>query len=295
MSRSAKPSYKQINWNSHSCLNTRIETGEELSNAWHYHPEIELILVKQSKGTRIVGTSMETFCNEDLVLIGKNVPHAFLHEERYLNETNPPAEAMVIQFHENFLGNDLWKLSEFKDIYNLLIRSRQGIFVSDHVKQIIIPLVEKIFAVSSIDKVIVLLEILKALAPKDAHRTLINDLHPSETTAKDERFNKILNYTYANYDERISIEDLANLANLTKESFCRYFKNEAHKTYFEFLTAFRIKKACQMIREEGKSIKEVGYSCGFDSTSNFYYQFKKIMKISPLEFKSGSMEELASY
>lgn len=293
MTRSAKPSFEQVNWNSHSCLNASIDTGENLSNAWHYHPELELILVKRSKGTRIIGTSVETFSNNDLVLIGKNLPHAFLHEERYLNETNPPAEAMVIQFYENFLGNEIWKLSEFKEIYNLLVKSRQGICVSDSGKEIIIPLIEKIFEVSSTDKVIILLEILKALTQKDFYRILVNDLYNPETTNNDERFNKILNYTYANYDERISIDDLANLANLTRESFCRYFKGEAHKTYFEFLTAIRIRKACQMIRDESKSIKEIGYSCGFESTSNFYYQFKKIMKISPLEFKSGNMQVLA--
>lgn len=289
MSRSTKPSFKQVSWNSSNCLNTRIEIGEELSNAWHYHPEIELILVRGSKGTRIVSTSMETFCGDDLLLLGKNTPHAFLHEERYLNETNPPAEAMIIQFSENFLGHELWKLSEFKQIHNLLVKSRLGLCVTSAGRALIVPLIEKLFEAASVDRVIILLEILKLLTQKGSHRTLVNDFCHAETTVNDERFNKILNYTYANYDEHISIEDMAQLVNLTKESFCRYFKGETHKTYFEFLTEFRIRKACQMIRDENKSMKEVGYSCGFDSISNFYYQFKKIMKISPLEFKSRNM------
>ncbi len=78
---------------------------------------------------------------------------------------------------------------------------------------------------------------------------------------------------------------VAKIANLTKESFCRYFKSQTGRTYMDFLTEFRINRACQMIKDNDKSVKEVGYACGFDSLSNFYYQFKKITKLSPLEFK----------
>ncbi|MGN6438878.1 MAG: helix-turn-helix domain-containing protein [Agriterribacter sp.] len=102
---------------------------------------------------------------------------------------------------------------------------------------------------------------------------------------RDKRWGEILAYTYSNYDDHITIERVAKIANLTKESFCRYFKSRARKTYMEFLTELRIKKACYMIRYEDVPVKEIGYSCGFDSLSNFYDRFKKIMKLSPLEFR----------
>ncbi|MGN6492258.1 MAG: helix-turn-helix domain-containing protein [Agriterribacter sp.] len=102
---------------------------------------------------------------------------------------------------------------------------------------------------------------------------------------RDKRLGEILAYTYSNYDDHITIEQVAKIANLTKESFCRYFKLRARKTYMEFLTELRIRRACYMIRYEDVPVKEIGYSCGFDSLSNFYDRFKKIMKLSPLEFK----------
>ncbi|MEJ0103940.1 MAG: AraC family transcriptional regulator [Bacteroidota bacterium] len=285
MLKALKPSFKQVSHSNNSCFNAKIDVGSNLSNAWHYHPEIELILIKRSGGTRIVGNSVELFGDNDLVLIGRNTPHAFLHDEKCQEHRNGQPQAMVIQFNENFLGNDFLKLPELKEVHEVLIKSRHGLSITESGKQEIIPLFERIFKAPSFDGIILLLEILRKISAANSHRVLVsNKFHPYQATINDQRFNSILDYTYENYDEHISIRDVAKIANLTKESFCRYFKTQVNKTYVEFLTEYRINRACQMIKDGEKSIKEIGYSCGFDSLSNFYYQFKKITKVSPLEF-----------
>ena len=294
MPKEMKPSFKQVPWIHNSCFHAKIDTGSSLSNAWHYHPELELILIQRSGGTRIVGNSVETFGDNDLVLIGKDTPHAFLHEERYLNEKESPARAMVIQFCEDFLGSELLKLPEFRTIHQMLIDSRQGLGITDSARERIIPLFEKIFQASSFEGVILLLEILKIMTAADSHRTLVSKrFHPYAINVCDRRFNDILNYTYENFDEHIGIDDVARIANLTRESFCRYFKTQVNKTYIEFLSEYRINRACEMIRQGRLSIKEIAYSCGFDSLSNFYYQFKKITKLNPLEFQRRNVSKSA--
>ena len=290
MLKALKPSFKQVTHNGNSSFNVKIDRGINLSNAWHYHPEVELILIKHSAGTRIVGNSVESFAGNDLVLIGRNTPHAFLHDEKLQDYRNGNPEAMVIQFSENFLGNDFLRLPELKEVYELLIKSRHGLSITEVGKREIIPLVEKIFKVPAFDGIILLLEILKKMTASETHRVLVsNKYRPYLSMINDQRFNTILDYTYENFDEHISINDVARIANLTKESFCRYFKTQVNKTYVEFLTEYRISRACQMIKEGEKSIKEIGYSCGFDSLSNFYYQFKKITKVSPLEFNKQNL------
>jgi AraC-like DNA-binding protein len=285
MLKAEKPSFKHVIWNTDSCFNAKIDYGENLSNAWHYHPEIELILIKNSEGTRIIGTSIENFKHNDLILIGRNLPHAFLHEERFMQEKCSPPEAMVLQFHENFLGNETLSRPEFREIQQLLSAAALGLSIEGAARERIIPMMEKIFEATPLDRIIILLEILKTLTEKDVYRTLIKNEPANAKYTEDARINKILDYTYANFDEHIRIDDVAKIANLTKESFCRYFKTSTNKTYMEFLTEFRINKACNMIKENQRSMKEIGYSCGFDSLSNFYYQFKRIVKRSPLEFK----------
>lgn len=285
MLKAEKPSLKHVIWDTNSCFNAKIDRGDSLSNAWHYHPEIELILVKNSAGTRIIGTSVENFKHNDLILIGKNLPHAFLHEEKFLQEKHTPPLAMVLQFNENFLGNETLLRPEFREIQQLLSAAGMGLSIEDAAKESIIPMIEEIFEATPLNRIIILLQILNVLGENDAYRKLIKTEPANAKYSEDARITKILDYTYANYDEHIKINDVAKIANLTKESFCRFFKTSTNKTYMEFLTEFRINKACNMIKDNQRSMKEIGYSCGFDSLSNFYYQFKRIVKHSPLEFK----------
>ncbi|HVU85253.1 MAG TPA: AraC family transcriptional regulator, partial [Puia sp.] len=268
-------------------LNVKVDIGETLSNSYHYHPEMELILLKRSRGIRIIGASVENFTDNDLVLIGRNLPHAFLHEHQYLdnNLTDPP-EAIVIQFNEAFAGNGFLDLPELKEIKRLFITARQGLTITENGKRTIIPLVEKILYSSSLDRILVLLQILKIMTDKDACRVLVSEESIDQPAMEpDTRVEKVLDFTFGHYDQNIKIEEVAEMINMTKESFCRYFKAKTGKTYLEFLIEFRIRKACRMIVENQLSIKEISYSCGFDSLSNFHYQFKKIVKQKPLEYK----------
>lgn len=276
-----------------NCLSVRVETGHALSNSWHYHPELELIWLKHSRGTRIVGSSVEPFSHNDLVLIGKNTPHAFLHEEKFLSCKRTSAEAITILFQENFLGKEFFHLPELNDICDLFLRARQGLCVTDAGKEKVLPLLENITTANPFSRILLLLEILKTFTEESSHRLLATGSPGFDLPdTVEERFNSVLEYTYQNFDRHISLEAVSKVANLTKESFCRYFKSKARKTYMEFLTEYRISKACSMIGENNRTIKEIGYICGFDSLSNFYHQFKKITTLSPLEFREAHRSAL---
>ncbi|MBX3242665.1 MAG: helix-turn-helix domain-containing protein [Chitinophagaceae bacterium] len=294
MVTATKPLFKTITRKSNSCFNREIFTGPELVSTWHYHQEVELILIKGSSGTRIVGNSVEPFADDELLLIGKNTPHAFLHDQQYGNGPDNGPQALVFQFAEEFLGTEFLKIPDLKPVRELLTISKQGLCVTKAGKKVIIPLLETAFHAPSFDAIILLLEILKHLTREGMYRTITNSIEYSilSKSIQDQRFEKVLEYTCANYDEHISINDVAKIAGLTKESFCRYFKVRTKKTYFEFLTELRIDKACQMILKSNHSIKEIGYSCGFDSLSNFYSQFRKVMKVSPLEFSGKKHHSL---
>jgi len=290
----SKPSFKPLNLKDDVSCNVKIERGTNLLNIWHYHPEIELIYLKGTAGTRIIGTSVERFSNEDVCLIGKNLPHAFLHEERYLRETyhhNP--QAIVIQFDETFMGTEFLNLPELKDIQNLFHIARQGLCLTPGSKRNVIPLIERMSNTSPLDRIILLLEILKLLVSNDAFRILNKEGFLDKwKTENDDRIQAVIRYTTMHFDQNIKIEEVARVANLTKESFCRYFKMKTGKTYIEFLIEFRVGAACKKLIENEKSSKEIGYACGFDSLSNFHYHFKKIMKQSPLEYRSKCISPL---
>ena len=83
--------------------------------SWHLHAEHELTLITYGSGTRIVGTSIESYRRHDLVLIGPEVPHAYV--------STPGAdrhEAIVIQFRRDFLGAEFFSRPEFAVVGRLL-------------------------------------------------------------------------------------------------------------------------------------------------------------------------------
>ena len=50
---------------------------------FHYHPELELVYIKESCGKRIIGNSVEHFEAGDMVFLGSNIPHVWLNDEVY--------------------------------------------------------------------------------------------------------------------------------------------------------------------------------------------------------------------
>jgi AraC-like DNA-binding protein len=99
------------------------------------------------------------------------------------------------------------------------------------------------------------------------------------------RMNEIYRYTLDNFQKNITLEEIASVACLTPQSFCRYFKKNNAKTYIQFLNELRINEACKRFIEDNfDSIGNVAYKCGFNSVVSFNRVFKTITKKTPKGF-----------
>jgi len=76
---------------------------------------------------------------------------------------------------------------------------------------------------------------------------------------------------------------------LSPQSFCRYFKMKTRKTYFEFLVEIRIGHACRLLLDNELSASEICYACGYNTISHFNHQFKKVMRKSPIQYRTEHM------
>src|ERR1700744_4515179 len=92
---------------------------------YHFHPEYELTYITKGAGKRYVGSHMEDFSAGDLVLLGPNLPHCWKLGE--LAGPQADAGAVVVQFNENFLGDDFFNKPELQEIKKLFQRSVSGI------------------------------------------------------------------------------------------------------------------------------------------------------------------------
>lgn len=96
---------------------------------------------------------------------------------------------------------------------------------------------------------------------------------------------KMTGYIQQNYEERILLEEIAASAAVCRSRCCRLFREKLGCTPGEYLTRYRLNKACSLIAQ-GSGITEAALACGFSGASYFAETFKKAYGISPLEYRA---------
>ena len=262
-------------------------------NNWHYHPEIELLFIKKSSGTWLIGDHIGHFQDGDVVFIGPELPHCFRHEDVYTTKNEKAAgETICVKFLPGIFGSHFFELPEMKNINDLIARSNCGLKITGKTKNYISKAIDKMIEVSPGKKLVYLLSILEEIAGNKEYTELSSKGFMQSPGHNDkQRIKKVFDYTFNHYNEKIAIDELAALLNMTRESFCRYFKSKTQKTYVQFLMEVRIGYACRMLVEDEKNVAEISYECGYNNISHFNHQFKFITGKKPLEYKRDYLKE----
>ena len=252
----------------------------EKHQKWHYHPEIELVYVNNGSGKRQVGLNLSNYNDGLLILVGSNLPHTGFTD--YFDDER---KEVVIQFKENFLGDSLNEVFEFKNIFNLLKTSKKGIAFEGDIKKKIGLAMLGLQYETSFQKVITLITILNDLSRSKNYEILNISNYNINGINENERIRKAFNFIKDNYKTEVSLENVAKEVHMTVPSFCRYFKSQTNKTFIQFLIEYRINNALKLLIQSDKDIKNICYECGFNNYSHFNRSFKKINLISPSDYR----------
>lgn len=95
-----------------------------------------------------------------------------------------------------------------------------------------------------------------------------------------------LTYINDHFSEELTLESLAKNANLSPYYFTRVFTSETGLTPHQYLIATRLNSAKFLLKAPGMSIKEIAFSSGFNSESNFCSTFKKWENMTPSEYRA---------
>ncbi|MEJ7736408.1 MAG: AraC family transcriptional regulator [Chitinophagaceae bacterium] len=289
-----KPTLRKAIPEVESSFVVRRDIGPNMKNNWHYHAECELLCIKKSFGTWLIGDYKGSFESGDIILLGSGTPHSYRHEEKYIKgEVCQQGEALVTLFSPEIFGDAFINLPESKEIKSLLELSKRGLKMTGNTKKNVGVLMEEIQQAEKGRKLINLLTILQLITEQNEYEILATEGYacPMEKINND-RISLIIQYTYYNYHKQITIEKIASMVNMSTHSFCRFFKEKTKKTYMQFLMEVRIGQACKLLIDDDMHSAEVGYTCGYNSISHFNHQFKTIKNKSPLEYKKSYMNLL---
>ena len=249
---------------------------------WHYHPELELVVLLKSTGTRFIGDGIAKFEEDEVVLIGKNLPHMWLNDDVYFDETSRlQAEAIAVHFDIDFLGKKLFETPEMKTIYNLFDRARRGIHFLEVDSQLL-KRIRRMIGLSGFKRTLELLNILHLLGKHDKFKFLSGPAFvDSFNKASNKDLDKIYAYVFKNFKNPIHSKDVAKIIFMNPSSFSRFFKRIHRKTFTRYLNEIRIGYACKLLIEDEDNVTAICYESGFSNISNFNRQFKSITKMTP--------------
>ena len=100
-----------------------------------------------------------------------------------------------------------------------------------------------------------------------------------------------MNYVARHYSERLSLQDVARIAQLSTSYFCSLFKRETGRHFSDYLMEYRIGEAKRLLRTETLNISEVAFSCGFTDPRYFSRCFKQRTGTTPSSYQSLSRKD----
>ena len=110
----------------------------------------------------------------------------------------------------------------------------------------------------------------------------------SETTQADSlSIVKTIEYMHQKYSEKISINELAKMANMSRSTYLRRFILMCRQTPMDYLCEVRVKKACQMMKNGNLTITEIAQNCGFFDCSHFIRVFTKLRGTTPNAYRKN--------
>jgi len=253
---------------------------------FHSHPEFQLFVVLKGHGTRFVADSVTHFKEGDMVFTGPNVPHMWRSDDSYLDGSNDRSVGMVIYFHEHLLGESLLAKDEALKLRHLFHEASRGIEIKGHTNAEVTRLMKQLHETDGFGGIIILLNILHLISSSQEIQPIGSLWYRNRYSTSDtERMNLVQNYVMEHFREKISLDNVAAIANMKPSSFSRYFKSRANKTFSDFLGEIRISYSCKLLRETNASVVEVCYQSGFNTLSNFNRQFKEINGRTPRQYR----------
>lgn len=270
------------------CFDRRIN---RIPSRWHRHPEIELTYVPKGDGSRQIGDHLGTYTDNDLVLVGPNLPHTWVSDE-FRGQKFDMHEGIVTQFDVDFLGPNFFSHAEMRPIGQLLKRSERGLWFPPEFALTLRPQLYRMTILEGPERLVCLLEVLDLLQKFQGATELATVGYVGPTSSSHEsRMQVIFDYSQNHYtDPTLNTGRLAEKINMNPSAFCRFFKNSTGTTPTAYINELRIGYACRRLLDSDRSVLEICHDSGFSSTSNFNGTFRKLRNMSPRQYRAKHLK-----
>ncbi len=245
----------------------------------HWHADIEILYCMRGSFSVSVGKDEYTLKEHDIILIGSSEVH-----EIY----NPTCEAKaaVIRMGSLFCGKNGFNEMVKNRFETPIIENDTEIKAEmDHIISLYINKKTYIDELEIHGKIYALLTLLLKKIKITKH---ISEDHQARLKMM-MRIQKALDIVAAQYNEKISLDDVAYASGYEKGSFCRMFKNATGCTFHKYLNDYRIKKAMMLLEDNHYNMAEIAEQIGFSQQKKFSKLFKESVGVTPTQYRKAHL------
>ncbi len=94
-----------------------------------------------------------------------------------------------------------------------------------------------------------------------------------------------MSYIYQNYRKKLSLQEIAEAGNVSRNKCCSLFKQFVNQTPLEFLNSYRLESSIPLLLDTSRSITEVALSSGYQGSSYYAEIFRRYKDLSPSEYR----------
>ena len=281
----------QIPKSSNEFVRFQVDEGRHFYDKLHQHPQWQLTVILEGRGQLMVGDYLGRFEPGDIFLFSANLPHVFRSDAEYFDPMgNKKSLGHTLFFDFDALGKGLWEVEDFFPLHQWLQHHKGCHLIQGNTREILRAELAGFANKSGLGKLVAALEILRHLQDGDDMALLTKTISQrdfSETEGK--RMGQVMSFILAESHRNLQLQEVADVAIMSKEAFCRFFKERTGKTFTEFLNQVRIHQACQLLQETDLSISQIAYQSGFQNLSYFNRAFKKLRGDTPKEFRGRAL------
>lgn len=252
----------------------------------HWHEEMEIINVFEGEMEIKIDLTSYIIHKGEIAIIKPGELHSFRHHEK------SNCKFLSLLFNSRLLDNNLSDSTGVRYIIPLFenhITCPAIITTATPGYDQIINLIDRSFEIYDhklpffeLKLKSLLFDLFYTLLSKSC--TMIKSANPVKTTTS-RNIKTVIDYIYENYNTPISIQDLANLLDLSEHYFMKFFKTHVGITCIEFINDYRMNIAAKILSETHKPIGDIGIEVGINNISYFNRLFKKKFTMTPKEYR----------
>lgn len=253
----------------------------------HLHDCLELNIIKKGSGYYFINGKCYDIMPGDIFVINNKEPHMAVHDDDFLIQ--------VLVFDIDLLWGNKGISSFLTPFFSRKEGSSHKISMKNPRQPEMAEVFEKI-AVEysnretgwnmSVEALLIYLLtlIFRCYDEKQELETTNSDFQKIYS-----RISVVLEYISEHFAQEIKLEDLAKQVSLSHHYLCRCFKKVTGRTIFSYIEQLRIQNSCYLLKTTDMSIMEIALESGFNSVNFFNRTFKKILNITPKEYRQQNI------